>query len=40
MNLRAVAEEAITPHAIKQDNACVYLVLAVPRADEATAWAA
>jgi SAM-dependent methyltransferase len=40
MNLRAVAEEAITPHAIKQDNACVYLVLAVPRVDEATAWAA
>jgi SAM-dependent methyltransferase len=40
MNLRALAEEAITPHAIKQDNACVYLVLAVPRANEATAWAA
>jgi SAM-dependent methyltransferase len=40
MNLRALAEEAITPQAIKQDNACVYLVLAVPRADEATAWAA
>jgi SAM-dependent methyltransferase len=40
MNFRALAEEAITPQSIKQDNACVYLVLAVPRADEATAWAA
>jgi SAM-dependent methyltransferase len=40
MNLRALAEEAITPRSIKQDNACVYLVLAVPRAQEAPAWAA
>jgi SAM-dependent methyltransferase len=40
MNMRALAEEAITPDSIKRDNACVYLVLAVPRADEAAAWAA
>lgn len=31
MNVRAVIEDAVTPAAIKRDNACVYVVIASPR---------
>jgi SAM-dependent methyltransferase len=36
MNLRALAEEAITPDWVKRENACVYLVLARPTRGQRT----